>query len=153
MFLALDISTHCGWAADHPVKGSIHYGTFHMPGPHDPRRLVHFKQFLDDLFFRFQPAMIAHEAQFFKGHGSHMLIWLAGIVNLAAQERGVPVFSGFTNNQIKKAFCGHGKASKQQMIQACQRMGFNPSDDNAADAIALLDMCLKNATTVKGQTS
>lgn len=148
MFVALDISTHCGWAAV-DKHGQIHHGTFHIPGPQTPNRLVAFKHFLDGLLYQFKPEVVAHEAQFFKGHGSHLLIYLAGIVNLAAQERGAAVYPHFTNNQIKKAFTGSGKADKAKMIQTCQKLGLNPCDDNAADAIALIAMCLANAATVK----
>jgi Holliday junction resolvasome RuvABC endonuclease subunit len=41
---------------------------------------------------------------------------------------------------IKKSVTGNGSANKEQVICKLWQMGFNPKDDNEADAIAL---CLK----------
>lgn len=41
---------------------------------------------------------------------------------------------------IKLHFTGSGKAKKPEMIAEARRRGWKPSDDNAADALALLDL-------------
>ena len=46
--------------------------------------------------------------------------------------QGVPV------GTIKKHASGKGNAPKQAMIDAARQRGFNPADDNEADAIAIL---------------
>jgi Holliday junction resolvasome RuvABC endonuclease subunit len=46
--------------------------------------------------------------------------------------QGVPV------GTIKKHATGKGNASKEDMIAAARRQGFDPADDNEADALALL---------------
>jgi len=50
--------------------------------------------------------------------------------------QGVPV------GTIKKFITGKGNANKQAVIKAVQDLGYNPSDDNEADAIALLKYAL-----------
>lgn len=39
---------------------------------------------------------------------------------------------------IKKAISGNGHATKQEVISAVRTLGFNPIDDNEADAIAIM---------------
>jgi len=50
--------------------------------------------------------------------------------------QGVPV------GTIKKHATGKGNAGKAEMIAAAKARGFDPSDDNEADALALLDWAL-----------
>jgi Holliday junction resolvasome RuvABC endonuclease subunit len=51
--------------------------------------------------------------------------------------RGVPV------GTIKRHVTGRGNADKDAVIAAVRRLGFDPVDDNEADALALLDWALK----------
>jgi hypothetical protein len=50
--------------------------------------------------------------------------------------QGVPV------GTIKKHITGKGNANKQMVIDAIKLKGFNPKDDNEADALAILDYVL-----------
>lgn len=50
--------------------------------------------------------------------------------------RGVPV------GTIKRHVTGKGNADKEAMIAAVRAVGFDPADDNEADALALLDWVL-----------
>jgi hypothetical protein len=45
---------------------------------------------------------------------------------------GIPVAT------IKKITTGNGHASKEDMMDFAKRCGFNPGDDNSADALAIL---------------
>jgi Holliday junction resolvasome RuvABC endonuclease subunit len=54
-----------------------------------------------------------------------------------AELRGVP-YEGVPVGTIKRHATGKGNASKQTMIDAARARGFDPADDNEADAIALL---------------
>ena len=49
---------------------------------------------------------------------------------------GVPV------GTIKRHATGKGNADKASVIAAVQALGFNPVDDNEADALALLDWAI-----------
>jgi Holliday junction resolvasome RuvABC endonuclease subunit len=44
---------------------------------------------------------------------------------------------------IKKHITGKGNADKLAVIKAVQALGFNPKDDNEADALALLSFAMK----------
>jgi Holliday junction resolvasome RuvABC endonuclease subunit len=50
---------------------------------------------------------------------------------------GVPV------GTIKKFATGRGNASKEEMIAAAKSRGFEPVDDNEADALAILFLALR----------
>jgi hypothetical protein len=52
--------------------------------------------------------------------------------------RGVPV------GTIKRHATGNGNANKQAVIAAVRALGFDPADDNEADALALLHWALRN---------
>jgi len=43
----------------------------------------------------------------------------------------------YSASEIKKAATGKGNANKQAMIDKAQELGYNPIDDNEADAIHL----------------
>jgi len=51
---------------------------------------------------------------------------------------GVPV------GTIKRHISGKGNASKDEVIKAVGELGFHVSDDNEADAIALLNLAIQN---------
>jgi Holliday junction resolvasome RuvABC endonuclease subunit len=44
---------------------------------------------------------------------------------------------------IKSHWTGKGNAKKEAMIERCKERGFEPQDDNEADAYALLDYALE----------
>ena len=46
------------------------------------------------------------------------------------------------NNQLKKHAAGHGWAQKDAIEAAANRLGWQPQDDNVADALFVLDLCL-----------
>ena len=62
---------------------------------------------------------------------------LAAIVQMVAWRREC-AFVELAAPTVRKAFCGTGRAEKHQVIAECKRRGWAPTDDNAADAIALL---------------
>jgi Holliday junction resolvasome RuvABC endonuclease subunit len=53
------------------------------------------------------------------------------------EEHGVP-YSGVPVGTWKRHACGKGNASKDDVIAAMRARGFEPADDNEADAIAIL---------------
>ena len=55
-------------------------------------------------------------------------------------------YQGIPVGTIKKHITGKGSANKQAIISAVKALGFNPIDDNEADAIALLNLILTNQT-------
>lgn len=73
--------------------------------------------------------------RFFSGVRSHANF--EGVLLLCCQELGAIPYKGYSATQIKKFITGKGNASKQDVITAVKELGFNPTDDNEADAIAL----------------
>lgn len=51
---------------------------------------------------------------------------------------------GLTVQAIKKFMTGKGNATKEEMISATRRFGFNPKTDDEADAIAVMLLALKD---------
>ncbi len=64
------------------------------------------------------------------GFEAHLLRWCRVM-------RGIPVES-FAPSTCRKAFVGSGRAKKLDVIAECRRRGYEPPDDNAADALAVL---------------
>ena len=54
-----------------------------------------------------------------------------------AELRGVP-YQGVPVGTIKRHATGRGNADKAAMMAAARSRGFSPTDDNEADAIAIL---------------
>ena len=46
-------------------------------------------------------------------------------------------------SHIKRHITGKGNASKQEVIKAIEAIGYHPKDDNEADALALLELIIK----------
>jgi Holliday junction resolvasome RuvABC endonuclease subunit len=53
------------------------------------------------------------------------------------EQRGI-AYQGVPVGTIKRFIAGKGNADKQAVIAAVRSRGFNPADDNEADAIAIL---------------
>ena len=58
------------------------------------------------------------------------------------EDKNIP-YSGVPVGTIKKHVTGKGNANKQAIINAVRGLGFDPRDDNEADALALLDLITK----------
>lgn len=62
-------------------------------------------------------------------------------LTMFCEDNGIP-YQGVAVGTIKKFITGKGNAKKDAMIRAVQELGHNPTDDNEADAIALLRYAL-----------
>lgn len=148
VILALDLGTHTGWAL-HQRDGTIISGTQHFtPSRFEGggMRFLRFKHWLteteqaaetiDAVFFeevrRHAGVDAAHA---YGGFLAHLTAWCE---HHSIPYRGVPVAT------IKKHATGKGNADKDAMIAAIRNKGFSPSDDNEADALALLDWALRH---------
>ena len=60
-----------------------------------------------------------------------------GLVRYVLNTYGIPYLE-LAPATVKKLFAGKGNATKQDMIDQCILHGFNPQDDNVADAYALV---------------
>ena len=70
---------------------------------------------------------------------------MIGVLIALCEERGIQ-YTAYSATEIKKFATGKGNAKKQDMIDAAIALGFNPEDDNQADAIHLYNLAKKDLT-------
>lgn len=137
--LALDPATQLGYAYQTGTKGAIRHGSesFHNAKWEGAGvRFMKFKAFLESFE---ELDLIAYEAV--ENHTSTYAAhayggWIA-ILQAHCEERNIP-YTGYGVSEIKKFWTGKGNAKKDDMIRVAREKGYNPKDDNAADAIAIL---------------
>ena len=146
--VALDLGQRTGWAVRAP-DGVITSGTAEFrPGRFESGGMpyLRFRAWLWDLdgtaggvgavYFE---EVVAHRgvaaSHAYGGFLTHLTAW--------ADTRQIP-YAGVPVGTIKRHITGRGNADKAAVIAAVRRLGFDPEDDNEADALALLDWALKN---------
>jgi Holliday junction resolvasome RuvABC endonuclease subunit len=145
-FLALDLGTQTGWALsaiDQPItSGSESFKPQRFEG--GGMRYLRFKRWLteikqtvnriDTVYFEEVRRHVGVDAA--HAYGGFLATLTAWCEHHQIPYQGVPV------GTIKKHATGKGNASKDEMISAVIKRGFNPADDNEADALALLHWAL-----------
>jgi hypothetical protein len=146
--LALDLGQTTGWAVRTP-DGVITSGTAEFrPGRHEGGGMgyLRFRRWLDELqritagigevlYEEVRAHCGTLAAQIYGAFLGHLQAWCE---NRAIAYAGVPV------GTIKHHVTGRGNADKDAVIAAVRALGFNPADDNEADALALLDWALRS---------
>ena len=138
--LALDLGTQTGFALlanGKIVSGSKSFHPSRFSG--GGMRFLQFRHWLDDLKTKADIRLVFFEAvrrhlgvdaaHVYGGFLAHLTAWCEDH-EIAYQGVGVGV--------IKKFMTGLGHASKEAMLQAARDKGFDPVDDNEADALAIL---------------
>lgn len=137
--LALDLATRTGWAkgaaASRPLSGVIRLPS---TGDNVGAFLAAWEQHLAGLLHDvdlavFEAPLLPRTTSFKTVTKLHSL---AGLTELVCLKAGVQVRSAM-NNRVKKAWVGHGRAEKPAMIARAKALGFQPQDDNHADALAI----------------
>jgi crossover junction endodeoxyribonuclease RuvC len=144
--LAIDIGTKTGWALG-TRDGKIISGTkLFVAGKNEApgQRWLKFRAFLTEtgraneihaIYFedvKNHAGVLAAHA--YGGFLAHLQYWCE-LNNIPCKGVGV--------GQIKKHWTGKGNAKKEQMIAAAEEKGFKVTDDNQADALALLSYAKK----------
>ena len=142
IILALDLGTTTGWAmrlADGVVvSGTMEFRSGRYEG--GGMRFLRFRSWLDHLLDGAKTIDLIHfeevrrhagtdAAHIYGGFLAHLSAWCE-LKHIPYQ--GVPV------GTIKRHATGKGNAAKDAIIAAMQARGFNPEDDNEADALAVL---------------
>lgn len=144
--IALDLGTTTGWAM--LSEGVITSGTATFrPSRYDGggMRYLRFRSWLEQLqryagriqavhFEEVRRHMGVDAAHLYGGFLATLSAWCE---HEAIAYQGVPV------GTIKRFIAGKGNADKGAVIKAVKACGFNPADDNEADAIAILLWALK----------
>jgi len=139
--LALDLGTRCGWAYWAPpfVRPDSGVQVFDLARGESPgMRYVRFSRWLQELF-DWDVWLVVYERPHLRGgYAAGLLTGLECLVQTHAAVREIeyyPVHSA----TLKKWAAGHGRAGKEQMIEAARRLwAIEPEDDNEADALCLL---------------
>jgi Holliday junction resolvasome RuvABC endonuclease subunit len=137
--LALDLGSATGYAIEN--DGQITIGTKklrHDKGASGIRALDFYRWLnqtiqeygIGQVYFERVYAHSGTEAAHLYGYFMHTLA--AVCEELHVKCTGIPV------GTIKKHATGNGRATKEEMMDFARRRGFNPVDDNAADALAIL---------------
>lgn len=143
--LAFDLGMTTGWAGS--VDGCIHSGTVNN---HTGRfagggmRFLRFRGHIAELIDRIHPeAVYFEEVRRHVGtDAAHVYGGLLATLTAYCEEHHIP-YQGVPVGTIKKHATGRGNADKSAMITAAAARGWNPSDDNEADALWLLDLALR----------
>ena len=144
--LALDLGTTTGWAM-RLADGAVVSGTMEFkPGRYEGggMRFLRFRSWLDHLEFAAKKIDLLHfeevrrhagtdTAHIYGGFLAHLTAWCE-LKHIPYQ--GVPV------GTIKRHATGKGNAGKEAVIAAMRSKGFNPEDDNEADALAILSWAI-----------
>jgi len=140
--LALDLGTTTGWAL-RQLDGTISSGTVAFKPQRfegGGMRFLRFKRWLNELR---QTAgdiqgVVLEEVRAHAGvDAAHAYGGFLGHLTAWCEQHHIP-YQGVPVGTIKKHATGKGNAGKAAMIAAAQARGFQPQDDNEADALALL---------------
>ena len=142
--LSLDLATQTGWAYE--ANGLISSGSvgFQLKKKDKPGvRFMKFRSWLRENVEIIKPDLIVYEEvmRWSSGAAAKCYCGLLAILQTECEAKGIE-YRGVHVGTIKKFATGNGGASKEQMIEAARARGFDPEDDNAADAIHLLRLTL-----------
>jgi len=148
--LALDLGTTTGWAV-RSSDGAITSGTMSFrPGRFEGggMRFLRFKRWLAEIeLLSGRPTVIYFEEV--RRHAgvdaAHVYGGFMGQLTAWCEHHGIP-YQGVPVGTIKKHATGKGNAGKAAVIAAVRERGFDPTDDNEADAIALLLWAVETQT-------
>jgi len=140
IILTLDLGTKMGWAMQSlsRMSGTVDFKNSRFEG--GGMRYLKFNRWLDDMlhlagnidaiyFEEVRRHLGVDAAHAYGGFLAHLTAWCE---QDAIPYQGVPV------GTIKRHATGKGNANKAMVMAAMRQRGFNPVDDNEADAQALL---------------
>ncbi|BBK37714.1 hypothetical protein STAQ_27920 [Allostella sp. ATCC 35155] len=142
-FLCIDGATRLGWALRRQETVEPRSGVVRIAeiGARLGRFGLKANEWLSDFLAVTPVAKIYYEVPILGGHDNAdtalKLYGLACLVETIAEIRGIPV-ERMNNQTVKRFFAGTGRAKDVDMIRACHARGWNPSDDNEADALGML---------------
>jgi hypothetical protein len=142
--LALDLATKTGWSTN------IHGRRFGITefvlkrGESPGMRFLRCRAWLNEMWRLLDQQieiMVYEQAHHRGGAATAVCVGLITEVQAFAAEHDIELMSVHTAT-LKKFSTGSGRASKQEMIKAAEQRGWNPQDDNEADACLLLEYAL-----------
>lgn len=144
--LALDLGQQTGWAVlstnREMTSGSCTFKPNRFEG--GGMSMLRFRNWLEEMQSLVGPfkAVLFEEVRAHKGTtAAHIYGGFLGQLTCWCEINNIP-YQGVPVATIKKEVTGKGNAGKDEVITAVRALGFNPSDDNEADAIAILHWAL-----------
>ena len=132
--LSLDIATNTGW------KTKTSSGVWNLKpnrGESEGMRVVRFKSKVKELIQLESINLISYERPAGMHKSSIMVASeMVGVLKDLCIELNIDL-ACYSASEIKKFATGKGNANKDEMIKAATNLGYNPKDDNEADAIHL----------------
>ena len=142
--LALDLATRTGWAHSSGASGVQDFSPRRGDSP--GMRWIEFRAWLCRLLDSAPTdVMVYEQAHHRGGAATHVAHSLIAAVETVAAERGIEVTNRHTS-KIKRHALGKGSGSKDEVVEAARGRGWNPADDNEADALWLLDLATTELT-------
>lgn len=145
--IALDLGSNMALAHNGMGVPIVDHKTFEG---HRTHRIYEIMWWIDKRFAEIEMEcgadLVVFERPFARGMDATRSGWgIAGVIEALATKYGWPVTD--TDPQtIKKFSTGNSRASKEQMIEAAQGMGYTGTNEHEADAFCLLKYAEKSAT-------
>jgi Holliday junction resolvasome RuvABC endonuclease subunit len=140
--LALDLGTTTGWALRGPdcriTSGTVTFRSSRFEG--GGMRYLRFQHWLRemlDLAGPIERIVFEEVRRHVSTDSSHVYGGLLATLTAWSELNTIP-YQGVPVGTIKRFATGRGNADKTAVIAAIRLRGFNPSDDNEADALAIL---------------
>jgi Holliday junction resolvasome RuvABC endonuclease subunit len=140
--LALDLASRMGWATNHPNVSGVQ--DFSLKRGDSPgMRILRLAGWLTKANSNIQgiDLVIMEQAHQRGGNATAVAYHLQGKVLEFCAENGIE-HTALHSATLKKYATGSGRASKEDMINEAKRRGYEPQDDNEADAILLLEYAI-----------
>lgn len=144
--LTLDLGSTTGWCVANGA--TVISGVWKLKGGRydgGGMRFLRFRGHLDEVH-KISPIKIVFYEEV-RGHkgvdAAHIYGGLQATLTAWCEDNKIP-YEGVPVGTIKKFITGKGNASKAQVMAAVARYGYAPSDDNEADAIALMLLKLED---------
>jgi Holliday junction resolvasome RuvABC endonuclease subunit len=132
--LSLDIGTNTGWKT--PTSSGV-WNLKPNRGESEGMRVVRFKSKVRELINLEGITLVSYERPAGMHKSSIMVASeMVGVLKDLCIELGVEL-ACYSASEIKKFATGRGNAKKEEMIEEAKKLGYNPNDDNEADAIHL----------------
>lgn len=167
--LSLDLATVTGWAAcsaDYvtnwtpdlviPDGAAMQYGLtngykdFRIHGSDVGSKLAALMEWLEEMISVHDPRVLVFEAPFVQAQSgkvnlntARLLMSMAGIAEAMASKHGLKSFE-CNVQRVKEQACGTARAKKPEITSAARDKGWNPANEDAADALWAIDVTIEN---------
>ena len=144
--MALDLATTTGWAIGKPGSAPLHGSVKFGASSHEATFAKAFEWMTEKCVFH-RPQIVIWEAplatMFRRGkttvNTTTVLYGLPAVIGAAAYRRGIYDLRKADTKDVRQHFIGSNpkrEKAKPMVVKQCQRLGWQVTDDNEADALA-----------------